>query len=149
MDSKSAVLVMVDGNISDPFEVFTGVLQGDVVALFLFIILVDFLMKKATAGLDSGVVTHPRPSRRYPAKVLNDLDFGSKMASAASDFKRCKALAWSAFWKLEHLWRSPQLTISAKVNLFYTTCVTILLYGCESWVLSQDMESKINSYLLL
>ena len=47
--------------------------------------------------------------------------------------------------KLEHLWRSPQL-ISAKVNLFYTTCVTILLYGCESWVLSQDVESKINSF---
>ena len=68
------------------------------------------------------------------------------MASAASDFKRRKALAWSAFWKLERLWRSPQLSISAKVNLFYTTCVTILLYGCESWVLSQDMESKINSF---
>ena len=24
--------------------------------------------------------------------------------------------------------------------------MTILLYGCESWVLSQDMESKINSF---
>ena len=54
-NSKSAV--MVDRNISDPFEVSTGVLQGDVLALFLFIILVDFLMKKATAGVDPGVVT--------------------------------------------------------------------------------------------
>ena len=33
-------------------------------------------MKKcSTSGLDSGVVTHPRCSRRHPAKVLNDLDF--------------------------------------------------------------------------
>ena len=173
-NSKSAV--MVDGNISTPFEVSTGVLQGDVLAPFLFIILVDFLMKKATADHDSGVVTHPRRSGRYPAKVLNDLDFaddiallesskpslqiygepvnhvtdfkylGSKMASAASDFKRRKSVAWSAFWKLERLWRSTQLPISAKVNLFYTACVTILLYGCESWVLSQDMESKNNSF---
>ena len=67
------------------------------------------------------------------------------MASTASDFKRCKALACSAFWTLEHLWGSSQLSISAKVSLFYTTCVTILFYGCESWVISHDMESKINT----
>ena len=29
----------------------------------------------------------------------------------------------------------------------HTTCVTILLlYGCESWVISQDMENKINAF---
>ena len=38
-DSHSAV--MVDGSISAPFQVTTGVLQGDVLAPFLFIILVD------------------------------------------------------------------------------------------------------------
>ena len=32
------------------------------------------------------------------------------------------------------------------VNLFYTTCVIILLYGCESWVISHDMENKINAF---
>ena len=153
-------------------------------------------MKKATADDDSGwfwFCWHPRRSRRYPAKILNDLDFahdiallessipqaqaqltrtaeaakdiisvpkpeymntnchyqpvlqvyrepinhvtdfehlGSKIKSAASDFRRRKALALSAFRKLERLWRSPQLTISTKVNWFYTTCVTILLYCC-------------------
>ena len=38
-NSKSAV--MVDGNISDPFEVSTGVLQGDVLAPFLKSLLVS------------------------------------------------------------------------------------------------------------
>ena len=33
-----------------------------------------------------------------------------------------------------------------KVKLFNTTCVTILLYGCESWVISQDMKNKINAF---
>lgn len=33
-----------------------------------------------------------------------------------------------------------------KVRLFNTTCVTILLYGCESWVISQEMESRINAF---
>ena len=37
-------------------------------------------MKKATADLDSRVVTHPRRSRRYTAKVLNDLDFADDIA---------------------------------------------------------------------
>ena len=209
-NSESAV--MVDGNISAPFEVSTGVLQGDVLAPFLFIIMVDFLLKKATSDNDSGIVTHPRRSRRFPAKVLNDLDFaddiallestmsqaqaqltrtadaakdlgliisvpkteymtancsphpplqvygedikhvsdfkylGSQMASSACDFKRRKALAWGAFWKLERLWRNSNLPISTKLKLFNTTCVTILLYGCESWVISQDMECKINAF---
>ena len=71
-NSKSAV--MIDGNISDPFEVSTGVLQDDILAPYLFIISVDFLMKTSTSGSDSGVVTHPRRSGRYSAKVLKDLD---------------------------------------------------------------------------
>ena len=164
--SNSSSAVMVDGGISEPFDVTTGVLQGDVLAPFFFIILVDYLLDKAS-GPDSGVVTCPRQSRRYPAKVLNDLDFaddiallessmpraqsqltrtadvaadlgliistpkteymtincqpqpplqvygnpinyvtnfrywGSMMGYSASDLKRWKALAWTAFWKLE------------------------------------------------
>ena len=31
-------------------------------------------------------------------------------------------------------------------TLFNTTRVTILLYGCKSWVVSQDMECKINAF---
>ena len=69
-NSKSAV--MVDGGLSDPFDVTTGVLQGDVLAPFLFVVLVDYLLKKATSQLDSGVVTHPRRSRRHPAKSLRE-----------------------------------------------------------------------------
>ena len=68
------------------------------------------------------------------------------MASSASDLKRRKALAWTAFWKLESLWKSPSIPISTKVKLFNTTCITVLLYGCESWFISKDMENKINSF---
>ena len=78
---------------------------------------------------------------------VNDFRYlGSMMASSTSDLARRKALAWSAFWKLEHLWRSPSISIATKVKLFQTTCITILLYGCESWVVSGAMEKKINSF---
>ena len=68
------------------------------------------------------------------------------MGSSASDLKRQKALALTAFWKLEHIWKSPIIPISTNIKLFDTTCVTVLLYGCESWVISKDMENKINSF---
>ena len=73
---NSSSAVMVDGNLSDTFVVSTGVLQGDVLAPFLFVILVDYLLAKATSDIDSGqsgILTHPRRSRRYPVIVLNDL----------------------------------------------------------------------------
>ena len=78
---------------------------------------------------------------------VNDFRYlGSMMKSSDNDLRRRRALAWTAFWKLEHLWKSSSIPISIKIKLFNTTCVTILLYGCESWVISKDMESKINSF---
>ncbi|XP_068696932.1 uncharacterized protein [Montipora foliosa] len=172
---------------------------------------VDYLLLRSSDG-DSGVLTCPRKSRRYPAKVLNDLDFaddiallessisraqsqltrtasaaadlglvisapktkyiviyccpqpplevygstinhvqdfkylGSMMASSSGDFKRRKGLAWTAFWKLGGLWRCPSISISTNIKLFNTNCVTVLLYGCESWVLSKATESDINAF---
>ena len=86
INSKSAVLV--DENIYNPFEDSIGVLQGDVMASFLFIILVDYLIRKATSDLDSGVETHPRRSRQYPAEVLNDLDVADNIALLESTMAR-------------------------------------------------------------
>ena len=70
----------------------------------------------------------------------------SMMASSSSDLKRRKALAWIAFWKLEQLWRSMGTPVSTKLKLFKASCVTIILYRCKAWVISKDMESKINSF---
>ena len=53
---------------------------------------------------------------------------------------------YSILLKLEQLWKSLHISIATKVKLFHTTCVTILLYGCESWVISKDMENKINAF---
>ena len=64
-----------------------------------------------------------------------------------TDLKRRKSLAWCAFWKLEQLWKSPHIRLQQKLScLCLVTCVTILLYGCESWEISQDMENKINAF---
>lgn len=49
-NSKSAVLV--DGNASEEFNVITGVLQGDTLAPFLFIVVIDYVMKNAQLDLE-------------------------------------------------------------------------------------------------
>ena len=93
---------------------------------------------------------HPHPTLQVYGTPINHVtDFkylGSMMASSASDVKRRKALAWTAFRKLERLWKSPSIPISTKMKSFNTTCITVLLYGSESWVISTDMENKINSF---
>ena len=61
--TNSSSSVMVDGSISKPFCVSTGVLQGDALTPFLFIILVDYLLLRSSDG-DSGVLMCPRKSRR-------------------------------------------------------------------------------------
>ena len=47
-NSKSAVYV--DGHLTEEFNVTTGVLQGDILAPFLFVIMIDYTMRMALRG---------------------------------------------------------------------------------------------------
>ncbi|XP_068739527.1 uncharacterized protein [Montipora capricornis] len=88
--TNSSSSVMVDGSIYKPFSVTTGVLRGDVLAPFLFVILVDYQLLRSSDG-DSGVLTCLRKSRRYQAKVLNDLDFADDIALLESSISRAQS----------------------------------------------------------
>ena len=66
--------------------------------------------------------------------------------SSISDIPRLKALAWTVIWNLKKIWRSTSISIDTKIRIFNTTCVTVLLYGCDSRILSLDMENKINAF---
>jgi hypothetical protein len=48
--------VYIEGQLSEQFKVTTGVLQGDVLAPFLFIIVIDYV-STLSAG-DLGYITH-------------------------------------------------------------------------------------------
>ena len=80
-------------------------------------------------------------------KLVDDFIYlGSMMSSSESDIKRRLGLAWSTFWELERLWRSKSVPTNLKVNLFKSTCLSILLYGCEGCTLTKKLEDKLNSY---
>ncbi len=65
---------MRSGGMSDEFEFLTGVLQGDVLAPYIFIIIIDFILRQ-TRDSECGFVTKPRTSSRHPQEVLHDLGY--------------------------------------------------------------------------
>lgn len=67
----------------------TGVLQGDVLASFLFIIMIDYTMKRSEGY--HGITTVPRRSSRYPKEVVNDLDFADDIALLENSFEQAQA----------------------------------------------------------
>jgi hypothetical protein len=225
-DSESQVYF--EGQLSKPFRVTTGVLQGDVLAPFLFIIVIDYISK--LSNQDFGFKTHegraqPERSLRsantnierklndlafaddiallesteakaeeqlrihninanktgleinvvktvqmrlnlprgfYPAtapdgytlnvddnhfEVVEDFKYlGSYIGSTEKDVKNRIGLAWAAFAKLKSILTSSKTKVPLKMRLFDAACVSILLYGCESWLLSTELTNKLDVF---
>ena len=70
--TRSAVII--DGQITDVFDVITGVLQGDVLAPYLFIVVIDWVMINANID-DLGFITHKRQSSRFTEEKVGDLEY--------------------------------------------------------------------------
>ena len=68
------------------------------------------------------------------------------MSSSDNDLKVRRGQAWSAFWEMKDVWRSDDIPIDLKVRIFHSTCLSILLYGSEAWVLTKTMTQRINSF---
>ena len=66
----------------------TGVLQGDVLAPFLFIIVIDYVMKNSEK--DYGFITHPRRSSRHLLQRFNDLECADEIAIFESSQERAQ-----------------------------------------------------------
>ena len=66
------------GELSDFFDSLKGVMQGDTLAPYLFDIVLDYPMKKATKNY--GFLTHPRRSSRAEEIRIPDLDFADDVA---------------------------------------------------------------------
>ena len=48
--------VMVDGSLSDAFEVKSGVIQGGILSPLLFIMVIDYVMKRVVRNTNGGIV---------------------------------------------------------------------------------------------
>ena len=79
--------------------------------------------------------------------VLDEVDnfkyLGSWLASSATDMNIRIGQAWSALNKLDKIWKSS-LKREMKIKLFQSLVLSILLYGAETWTLTQTLQKKLD-----
>ena len=94
--NNSRSVVLVDGHTSKEFDVTTGILQGDTLAPFLFITVIDYVMKNAESNHtnrqgEHGFTANLRQSQRQPATTIHDLAFADDIALFENNFDRAQA----------------------------------------------------------
>ncbi len=65
---------------------------------------------------------------------------------AATEVKARISLAMSAMTRLATIWKSNAISFPIKFKLYKTLVLSILMYGCESWTLTADLERIIQAF---
>ena len=74
----------LDGD-TDYFDIVAGVLQGDTLAPYLFIICLDYMLRTSIDKIkENGFKLTKERSRRYPAKTITDTDYTDDIALLAN-----------------------------------------------------------------
>ena len=68
---------------------------------------------------------------------------GSSVSSTEKDIDTRQTKAWTAIDKLSIIWKS-NLTDKMKRSFFQAAVVSILLYGCTTWMLTKRLEKKLD-----
>ena len=197
-----------DGNTAY-FDIVAGVLQGDALAPYLFIICLDYVLRTSIDKIkENGFELTKKRNRRYPAKTITDADYaydiailanapaqaetllhslegasvgiglhvnahkteymcfnqtgdistlnssspklvdkftylGSSVSSSETDINTRLTKAWTAINWLLVIWKSD-LTDKMKRSFFQAAIVSILLYGCTTWMLTKRLEKKLD-----
>ena len=73
-----------DGD-TEYFDIVAGVLQGDTLAPYLFIICLDYVLRTSIDKIrENGFELTKRRSKRYPAKTITDADYADDLALLAN-----------------------------------------------------------------
>ena len=87
--NTSALVITPEGN-TDVFKIDTGVLQGDPLAPFLFIVCLDYALR-TSIGTSDRLTLKRRRSRRAPPKLLPDLAFANDIALMEDNINKAEA----------------------------------------------------------
>ena len=90
-DTSSTILTP-DGE-TEPIDILAGILQGDTLAPFLFIIVLDYVLRKSLdINNENGLQLHPRKSSRNPSVHLTDADFADDIALICKSIESAQIL---------------------------------------------------------
>ena len=56
------------------------------------------------------------------------------------------ATATSALVILKTIWKSNKISIQATIHLYKSLVLSIMLYGCETWTLTEDLDRRIIAF---
>ena len=78
-------------------------------------------------------------------KLVDKLTYlGSSISSTENDINTRLVKAWTAIDRLSVIWKSD-LTDKIKRSFFQAVVISILVYGCTTWMLTKHMEKKLHS----
>ena len=84
-----------DGD-TDYFNIVAGVQQGDTLALYLYIICLDYVLRTSINKVnENGFELTKKRSRRYPAKTITDADYADSIAIPANTPNQAETLLHS------------------------------------------------------
>ena len=87
-----------DGD-TDYFDIVAGVLQGDTLVPYLFIICLDYVLRRPVDKIkENGFKLTKERSRRYPAKTITDADYADDIALLANAPAQAETLLHSLEW---------------------------------------------------
>jgi hypothetical protein len=81
--------------------------------------------------------------------IVDDFKYlGSYIMSVKKEVKNRIALAWVAFTRLKKLLTSPlpKPDVNFRVRLLNAACLSVLLYGCETWTLTAKLEAELDIF---
>ena len=79
-----------------------------------------------------------------PLKLVDKFTYqGSNVSSTEKDIDTRLTKAWTAIDRLSIIWKS-ELTDKMKRSFFQAAVVSILLYGCTTWMLTKRLEKKLD-----
>ena len=82
----------LDGD-TEYFDIVAGVLQGDTLAPYLFIICLDYVLRTSIDKTrENGFELTKKTSRRYPTKTITDADYADDIAILASTPNQAETL---------------------------------------------------------
>ena len=65
----------------------------------------------------------------------------TKDGKSEPDIKIIMATATSALVRLKTILKSNKIIIQTKILLYKSLVLSIMMYGCETWTLTEDLES--------
>ena len=112
---------------TDYFDIVAGVLQGDTLAPYLFIICLDYVLRTSVDRIkENSFKLTKEKSRRYPAKTITDADYTDDIALLANAPTQAETLVHS----LEQASAGIGLHVNAHNMCFNQTGDISTLNGC-------------------